>query len=282
MPTAQMLWAGKRLSPDEEEHTRDVVAMLERTGNADLAAQFARFLPEHDAAWSPDELEERRDGAGLPADPDREPVGQRDADARHDAGLPAEVDAAGPEDHVERVVAGQRERGGRVQRHLLRRAGDLDGGAEALDDRLDRPRAVQRGGEQTVEAPLARDLPRLVRPDDRGGGHDVRADLDDLRLERTAEDTDGQLDGGAGHEGTPRVGDSTVPMLEGAACRLLARRLTGACRGRRARRPAAGCGRRAPSCRRTVSRPAPSAVRRRTPGTGAARGCAGLAGRSTS
>ena len=35
MPTAQMLWAGKRLSPDEEEHTRDVVAMLERTGNTD-------------------------------------------------------------------------------------------------------------------------------------------------------------------------------------------------------------------------------------------------------
>jgi hypothetical protein len=52
-----MLWAGKRLSPEEEEHTRDVVAMLERTGNTDLAAQFARFLPEHDEAWSPDELE---------------------------------------------------------------------------------------------------------------------------------------------------------------------------------------------------------------------------------
>ena len=57
MPTAQMLWAGKRLSPDEEEHTRDVVAMLERTGNTDLAVQFARFLPEHDEAWTPDELE---------------------------------------------------------------------------------------------------------------------------------------------------------------------------------------------------------------------------------
>ena len=57
MPTAQMLWAGKRLSAHEEEHTRDVVAMLERTGNTDLAEQFARFLPEHDGAWTPDELE---------------------------------------------------------------------------------------------------------------------------------------------------------------------------------------------------------------------------------
>jgi len=45
MPTAQMLWAGKRLSVDEEEHTRDVVAMLERTGNTDLAEQFARSCP---------------------------------------------------------------------------------------------------------------------------------------------------------------------------------------------------------------------------------------------
>ncbi len=57
MATAQMLWAGKRLSPVEEEHTRDVVALLERTGNAGLAAQFARFLPEHDEHWTPDELE---------------------------------------------------------------------------------------------------------------------------------------------------------------------------------------------------------------------------------
>jgi hypothetical protein len=31
--------------------------MLERTGNTDLATQFARFLPEHDEAWTPDELE---------------------------------------------------------------------------------------------------------------------------------------------------------------------------------------------------------------------------------
>lgn len=57
MPSAQMLWAGKRLSPEEEEHTRGVVALLERTGNPDLAAHFARFLPEQDDGWTPDELE---------------------------------------------------------------------------------------------------------------------------------------------------------------------------------------------------------------------------------
>jgi hypothetical protein len=57
MTTAQMLWAGKRLSPDEEDATRRFVAMLERTGNGELAATFARFLPEHDGEWTPDELE---------------------------------------------------------------------------------------------------------------------------------------------------------------------------------------------------------------------------------
>jgi hypothetical protein len=57
MPIAQMLWAGKQLSPEEEDATRGVVALLERTGNAELAAQFARFLPEHDDDWTPDELE---------------------------------------------------------------------------------------------------------------------------------------------------------------------------------------------------------------------------------
>ena len=57
MATAQLLWAGKRLNPSEEERTRDVVALLERTCNTELAAQFARFLPEHDDAWTPDELE---------------------------------------------------------------------------------------------------------------------------------------------------------------------------------------------------------------------------------
>jgi hypothetical protein len=57
VPDAQMLWAGKRLDAGEEERTRSFVAMLERTGNAELAARLARFLPEHDATWTPDELE---------------------------------------------------------------------------------------------------------------------------------------------------------------------------------------------------------------------------------
>jgi hypothetical protein len=57
MATAQMHWAGRRLSPAEEDELRGTVALLERTGNAELAAHFARFLPEHDAGWTPDELE---------------------------------------------------------------------------------------------------------------------------------------------------------------------------------------------------------------------------------
>jgi hypothetical protein len=57
MANAQMLWAGKRLAPEEEDETRRVVALLERTGHTELAAHFARFLPEHDDEWTPDELE---------------------------------------------------------------------------------------------------------------------------------------------------------------------------------------------------------------------------------
>ena len=57
MATAQMHWAGRSLTPAEEEELRGTVALLERTGHAGLAAQFARFLPEHDARWTPDELE---------------------------------------------------------------------------------------------------------------------------------------------------------------------------------------------------------------------------------
>ena len=57
MATAQMLWAGKRLSAEQEDDTRRVVALLQRTGNPQLAAHFARFLPEHDDGWTPDELE---------------------------------------------------------------------------------------------------------------------------------------------------------------------------------------------------------------------------------
>ena len=52
-----VLWAGKRLSPQEERSTRALVAMLWRTGAAETAEGFERFLPEHDERWTPDELE---------------------------------------------------------------------------------------------------------------------------------------------------------------------------------------------------------------------------------
>lgn len=54
---ATVLWAGKRLSSDEEEATRRLVRLLERNGTAGTAEHLARFLPEHDDRWTPDELE---------------------------------------------------------------------------------------------------------------------------------------------------------------------------------------------------------------------------------
>ena len=57
MSTATMLWAGKRLSDEEELRTRRMVAKLRRTGKHELADGFERFLPENDARWTPDELE---------------------------------------------------------------------------------------------------------------------------------------------------------------------------------------------------------------------------------
>ena len=54
---AMVLWAGKRLTAEEEAGTRRLVALLERTGARDTAARFERFLPEHAARWTPDELE---------------------------------------------------------------------------------------------------------------------------------------------------------------------------------------------------------------------------------
>jgi hypothetical protein len=57
MNTGTMLWAGKRLSDEEELRTRRLVAMLRRTGKHELAASYERFLPENDARWTPDELE---------------------------------------------------------------------------------------------------------------------------------------------------------------------------------------------------------------------------------
>lgn len=52
-----MLWAGKRLTEDEELRTRRLVARLRRMGDDGTADTFDRFLPEHDHRWTPDELE---------------------------------------------------------------------------------------------------------------------------------------------------------------------------------------------------------------------------------
>ena len=57
MGESVVMWAGKALSGEEEERTRRMVALLERTGEADAAADLARFLPGSGHAWTPDELE---------------------------------------------------------------------------------------------------------------------------------------------------------------------------------------------------------------------------------
>jgi hypothetical protein len=57
MSTATTLWAGKRLSDEEELRTRRLVARLRRMGKGELADHYERFLPEHDERWTPDELE---------------------------------------------------------------------------------------------------------------------------------------------------------------------------------------------------------------------------------
>jgi hypothetical protein len=57
MSATTMLWAGKRLSDEEELRTRRLVARLRRLGKDQLADGYERFLPEHDDRWTPDELE---------------------------------------------------------------------------------------------------------------------------------------------------------------------------------------------------------------------------------
>jgi hypothetical protein len=57
MTTGTMLWAGKKLSADEELRTRRLVALLRRIGDDKVAETFERFLPENDHRWMPDELE---------------------------------------------------------------------------------------------------------------------------------------------------------------------------------------------------------------------------------
>lgn len=57
MGESVVLWAGKPLTGDEEERTRRMVALLERTGEVGAAADLARFLPGSGHDWTPDELE---------------------------------------------------------------------------------------------------------------------------------------------------------------------------------------------------------------------------------
>jgi HEPN domain-containing protein len=57
MTTGTMLWAGKKLSADEELRTRRLVALLRRIGDDKVAETFERFLPENDHRWTPDQLE---------------------------------------------------------------------------------------------------------------------------------------------------------------------------------------------------------------------------------
>ena len=57
MGESVVLWAGKALSGEEEERTRRMVALLERTGETAAAADLARFLPGSGHGWTPDELE---------------------------------------------------------------------------------------------------------------------------------------------------------------------------------------------------------------------------------
>jgi hypothetical protein len=57
MGESVVLWAGKALTGAEEERARRMVALLERAGEADAAADLARFLPGSAHGWTPDELE---------------------------------------------------------------------------------------------------------------------------------------------------------------------------------------------------------------------------------
>jgi hypothetical protein len=52
-----VLWAGKRLTDEEAAATRRAVALLRRLGDEEDALHLARFLPEAEHDWSPDELE---------------------------------------------------------------------------------------------------------------------------------------------------------------------------------------------------------------------------------
>jgi hypothetical protein len=52
-----MLWAGKSLTDEEAVATRRAVSLMRRVGDEDAALHLARFLPESEHDWTPDELE---------------------------------------------------------------------------------------------------------------------------------------------------------------------------------------------------------------------------------
>jgi hypothetical protein len=57
MSSTGVLWAGKRLTDEEELKVRRLVSLLERSGDPGTADQLARFLPERVGDWTPDDLE---------------------------------------------------------------------------------------------------------------------------------------------------------------------------------------------------------------------------------
>jgi hypothetical protein len=57
MGSSTVLWAGKRLTDEEELGLRRLVSLMERAGSPAAAEDLARFLPERAGEWTPDELE---------------------------------------------------------------------------------------------------------------------------------------------------------------------------------------------------------------------------------
>lgn len=62
MGAVGVLWAGKRLTTEEELQLRRAVALLQRmetsdAGLTELRMNLERFLPENDHRWTPNELE---------------------------------------------------------------------------------------------------------------------------------------------------------------------------------------------------------------------------------
>ena len=57
MGASVVLWAGKALTGEEAERAARAVALLERAGEHEAAADLARFLPGSGHGWTPDELE---------------------------------------------------------------------------------------------------------------------------------------------------------------------------------------------------------------------------------